>query len=373
MSGNTATSWQHPIALLSFNRPWMLERVLRSLKGQTRVVGQHHVHLFQDGAWNPFSGTSRASAEEIEACVAIFRTYFPDGTVHQAPCNMGIALNFERAEKFVFETLKAEIGIFFEDDLVLSPHYLDALGRLSEFALNERRVGYVAAYGDHHSPREEHSRRRRELVPMGHNWGFALTRRQWEWQREIVEGYLGLVRNCEYRQRPIRKIQDYFDKLGMPTASTSQDKAKEIAGAILGTVRIMCFPAYGHYIGETGEHYTPELYRQLDFGGTVLFDQAPEGFDFPSSRELDRMAERNQAALRAIGNAAVAISPQESLPPRLFVQTLYWGLLDRDPDPVGFKTFTEALDEGSMQPVEVLQTMMRSPEFLQKQAARSIG
>jgi hypothetical protein len=33
--------------------------------------------------------------------------------------------------------------------MILSPHYLAALTRLAKFALDNERVGYVAAYGNH--------------------------------------------------------------------------------------------------------------------------------------------------------------------------------------------------------------------------------
>lgn len=371
MPDSLAISLPAPIAIMSFNRPGMLERVLVSLKAQTLPVAEQRVHLFQDAARNPFGGTSRATEEDIAACIGVFHRHFPDGVVHEAPHNLGIALNFDRAERFFFETLGAELGIFFEDDMVLSPHYLDALERLSAFALAEEKVGYVAAYGNHRALPEEHARRRREIVPMEHNWGFALTRRQWNRQRDIVDGYLALLRNVEYRKRPIGRIREYFAKLGLPALGTSQDKAKEVASAILGTARVMTFPTYGHYIGEIGEHFTTDLYEGLEFGNTVLFDQPPEAFDFPASEMVERMAQQAREALESSGNTHMIASSQERLPPRLFVQTLYWGVLNRDPDPSGFDSSVHALETGTLEPAEVLQNILNSSEFRRKSEPRN--
>ncbi|QDJ10824.1 Hypothetical protein HVPorG_02546 [Roseomonas mucosa] len=366
MPDSLAVSLPAPIAIMSFNRPGMLERVLVSLKAQTLPVAEERVHLFQDAARNPFGGTSRATEEDIAACVSTFRRHFPHGVVHEAPHNLGIALNFDRAERFFFETLGAELGIFFEDDMVLSPHYLDALERLSAFALAEEKVGYVAAYGQHHATPEKHRRFRHQIVPMGHNWGFALTRRQWKRQQEIVEGYLNFVRNRDYRNRPHNEIREYFARLGMPAAETSQDKAKEVACAIIGTARVMCFPTYGHYIGDIGEHYSPELYRQLEFDRTVLFNEAPVDFLFPDRLKLDEMVQSARATLhRLVGTEPVPNNslPPVSLPSELFVETLYEGLLGRKPDAAGQQAFTNVLESKVMQPAEVVQSIVASKEF----------
>lgn len=373
MPDSLTVSLPAPIAIMSFNRPGMLERVLVSLKAQTLPVAEQRVHLFQDAARNPFGGTSRATEEDIAACIGVFRRHFPDGVVHEAPHNLGIALNFDRAERFFFGTLGAELGIFFEDDMVLSPHYLDALERLSAFALAEEKVGYVAAYGDHRASPEEHGRLRRHIMPMGHNWGFALTRRQWERQREIVEGYLHFVRDCEYRYRPHDEIRSYFARMGMTTAQTSQDTAKEIANAVLGTARIMCFPAYGNYIGDIGEHYTPALYKALDFGRTILFGRAPDGFDFPTAQGLTDMIEDTRAQLRDPNRSSGVKVTSEHLPADLFVDTLYRGLLERQPDLAGFHNFTDALDKNSMQPVDVVRSIVGSAEFSTSYERRSFG
>lgn len=355
-----------PIAIMSFNRPLHLEKVLISLKAQTLAVAEKNVHLFQDGARSEFGECSRATPEEIAACIASFRRHFPNGVIHEVQTNLGIALNFERAERFFFEDIGSDLGVFLEDDLVLSPHYLDALYRISDFALNEDRVGYVAAYGMHNAPLDEQFRMRRSLVPMSYNWGFALTRRQWRRQREIVDGYLDLVRGGPYRQRPANRIQKYFASLGVPMFGTSQDAAKEAACAVLGAARLMCFPAYGHYIGDVGEHYTPDIYKSNGFAETVMFSEKPNDFDFPPPSELASMVADARKSLCNRERAKFLADTDEKIPTRLFLRTLYWGLLDREPDEVGYETFSVALDTGSMRPIEVLRGILESEEFLQK-------
>lgn len=269
-----------PIAVISYNRPDLLERFLASLKAQTVAVDPARVALFQDHG-DP--------AEE--ACVAVFRTAFPEGQVFQADTNLGVALNIDRAERYVFETLGAEVAYFFEDDLILGPHYLDALGQLADFALTEERVGYVAAYGDHRANLQEQIERNREVVPMDHIWGFALLRRQWERQKPIIEPYLDIIRQRPYRSRDNTAIRQYYRSLGYPWDITSQDAAKHIAGLVIGTVRIMSFACFGKYEGSEGLHMNPELFRQLGYSDTEVYAGKPD-FSLPSSEQIDQWIDR---------------------------------------------------------------------------------
>lgn len=269
-----------PIAVISYNRPDLLERFLASLKQQTVAVDPARVALFQDHG-DP--------AEED--CVAVFRAAFPEGAVFQAEQNLGVALNIDRAERHVFETLGADVAYFFEDDLILGPHYLEALGQLADFALNDERVGYVAAYGNHRASAEEQAERFREIVPMDHIWGFALLRRQWERQKPIIEPYLDIIRQRPYRERDHDAVKEYYRSLGYPSIVTSQDGAKHVASLVLGTIRVMSFACFAKYEGSEGLHMNPELFKQLGYSDMTVFEGTPD-FALPSSEQLDQWIER---------------------------------------------------------------------------------
>jgi hypothetical protein len=275
-----------PIAVISYNRPDLLQRFLESLKQQTVAVNPARVALFQD------------HGDPAEArCVEVFRAAFPEGEVFQADSNLGVALNIDRAERHVFETLGAEVAYFFEDDLILGPHYLEALGQLAEFALAEERVSYVAAYGAHRIDAAEQVARSTELVPMDHKWGFALTRRQWERQKPIIEPYLEIIRQRPYRQRDHAAIKAYYRKLGYGVAGTSQDGAKDVAGAVLGTAKLMSLACFARYEGRDGLHMRPELFEELGYGETEVFTGAP-AFTLPTSDQIDRWIAGMRESLR---------------------------------------------------------------------------
>src|ERR1041385_6908215 len=121
--------WRVPVAVMSFNRPHYLEPVLDSLAAQTALTGRA-IFLFQDNAVSPHSGKRYADDVDIARCVEMFHRIFPSGTVMLAEHNLGIARNFLRAEEFVFDACENDACYFFEDDMILSPHYLTMMDRI---------------------------------------------------------------------------------------------------------------------------------------------------------------------------------------------------------------------------------------------------
>ena len=100
-----------PIVIFAFSRPDYLRRLCASLRAQEGfAVEGRSVHLLQDGSRSPRSGVVYADPATIEASIAAFREAFPEGSVHAAPHNLGIAMNIQRGEELVFRELDAEVG-----------------------------------------------------------------------------------------------------------------------------------------------------------------------------------------------------------------------------------------------------------------------
>ena len=252
-----------PIVIFSFTRPDYLGRLCQSLKAQQGVaVTGRQVHLMQDGSRSPRSGVVYGDPALIERSIAVFREHFPDGTVHASPDNLGVAMNIQRGEEFVFQRLHAEIGYFFEDDLELGPWYLLMLEEIRRQLGPHPDVGYFAAYGDHAIPSDP---ARPGLVPLEHHWGFGLTRRCWEAMQPWLEPFLTVYAEVDYRARPdLRLVELYADKPVSHTAS-SQDVAKTMACADLGFARINTDVCYARYIGALGESFRPADFSVLGF------------------------------------------------------------------------------------------------------------
>jgi len=295
-SGAMGAGGLGPVVVMSFNRPHYLRETLVSLAAQPCVAaGLREVHLFQDGAVNFHSGTRHATDEAIEASIATFRDVFPAGTVHAPEANIGVALNFDRAERYVFLRRRFASACFFEDDMVLGPHYLATLQRFLDFAASPAShgmVGYVAAYGHHKASLEEQFRRRRDVLVLGHAWGYGVTREHWLKVREVIDPYIKIVSDCDYRQRPKGKIGGVHKSLGLAVRALSQDAMKMLATHWLGRVRLMPFVCNARYVGAEGVNFTPESWARRGYGNEQLFPEEQRDFAWPGRDALAVMLAR---------------------------------------------------------------------------------
>ncbi len=274
----------YPIAIIAFDRPKYFTQVLQSLRAQQGAdLANRPITLFQDGSFNELSQMERGAPADIAASVAAFRNFFPQARVGQSQTNIGVAENFDRAERWAFEALDAEAAIFLEDDLVLSPHYIRTIDRMLDMAIDDPRIGYVAAFGDWLAPLSTQRHNPGGLIPLKQNWGFGLTRHQWRKNQPFISEYHALLRGADYRQRPNRLIYDFFSRHGMRRSVSSQDNAKLIASTLTGGLCVNTTACLARYIGEIGLHSSAELYASKGFQHTALY---PEG-DFAIERLTD--------------------------------------------------------------------------------------
>jgi GT2 family glycosyltransferase len=264
--------YRAPIFIMSFDRPGYLAEVLDSLLTQEGCdIDGRAIYLFQDGGTNRFSGEIYATEDGIEDCIACFTSRFPQGTVCRSPDNIGIALNFERAERFGFENLAAPAVIFLEDDLVLSPQYIRIIDLLIDRYRDDERVGYVSAYGPHLNDLARQRRRQTWLVAMRANWAFGLFRRHWLAMRPRFKQYLALVETCDYRLRPAEAIFDLYESWGFGRQVSSQDRAKALICCLLDSACISTFVCNARYIGQNGLHMTTDMFERQRYSDTMVF------------------------------------------------------------------------------------------------------
>ena len=290
---------KYPTAIMSFDRPEYLRVVLRSLKAQTAQLADEDVFLFQDG-YRHKAGHDLTDPRRIEDSIKIFTEIFPASHVFYSEQNLGVAFNFDRAERFFFEQKNSESALFFEDDLVLSPFYIQALAHLVRSATAEPRLGYVAAYGVHQATLDVQREHSHELILMAHKWGFGLTKRQWLLQKPIMEPYLEILSRANYRDRDENAIRAYYAKLGFASRGTSQDAMKDVASAVLGTTKLMSYVCYGHYIGELGLHSDAASFSEQGYAQTQVYPELVE-FEPITEDMLTRWSkEQRRAGLEAL-------------------------------------------------------------------------
>lgn len=272
-----------PIAIIAFNRPDYLRIVLDSLAVQQGYdVGK--IGLFQDGVFNRISGRRYGSDDIIRHNVDTFLTRFPKGEVFVSDYNVGPALNFDRAERWLFETCDAEAGMLFEDDMEVSPHYLASLNAMLEMALEDGRVSYVACYGMVGTPLEKQSPPT-EYVPLWQHWGAGLTRKCWELNKPYIDSYVEVMSGYDYRFRDTVAIQRVFHGWGVHLHHSTQDVAKTAACVINKMVKLNTRAVLGRYIGATGLHIDPRRYKDVGFEKAVLWPGPILDFPKPTEKQ----------------------------------------------------------------------------------------
>jgi hypothetical protein len=282
-----------PVIIFAFSRPEYLRRLCASLKAQQGVVlRDEQVHLLQDGATSLKSGVTYGDPKLLQECVEAFYEYFPNGKVHAAPHNLGIAMNILRGEKLVFETLDEEVGYFFEEDLELGPCYLAMLERMRAMLRDHPSVGYFAAYGNH---RVESDPEAPKIVPLEHHWGFALTRRCWRALLPWLQPFYDIWSEIDYQSRPHLRIVEVYAQKKVASTQSSQDVAKTMGCAELGFARINTDVCYARYIGEKGQSFTAATFARLGYEKMHYATAMPAKGPVLTAEQVAEIAERKRA------------------------------------------------------------------------------
>ncbi|MBE9603276.1 hypothetical protein IAI18_00225 [Acetobacteraceae bacterium H6797] len=328
-----------PIVIFAFTRPDYLKRLCLSLKAQQGVtIPDNQVHLVQDGSRSPRSGLVYGDPALLEASVEAFREVFPEGHVHAAPHNLGIAMNLHRGEKLVFDTLKAEVGYFFEEDLELGPCYVAMLEKIRAAVGSNPKLGYFAAYGNH---RVDADPDRPGFIPLEHHWGFGLTRRCWRAMQPWLEPFHQVYKEVDYQGRPHLRIAELYQEKEVANMASSQDVAKTMAAADLGFARINTDVCYARYIGAKGESFRAESFEKHGYDRMTFATSLPAKFTPPSKELIERIAADKRAQCVAFRRNSYA-TELEAMRRRLYnpdvmvtkeqVDDLWRLLMDRVPD-----------------------------------------
>jgi hypothetical protein len=308
-----------PIAIMSFNRPDYLREVLASLASQRGVdLDPTRIFLFQDNWKNKYSDRTCCTVEQVEDSVRAFKEVFPQGSVHLSPDNIGVCENFLRAEKFIFEEMRADLAYFLEDDLVIAPDYLRTMKTIGDWAA-DKPVGYFACYGSLTASENEQRSRARTIRRLGHHWAFGLFRRHWLAMQPLMQPYYDMVVGIDYRNRPNQKILSLFQEAGILARVSSQDDVKKAITYFLGTAAVNTNFVLGRYIGASGIHMNPAAFEKSGYARTVWLDDVPTGFDFPDAGQIksmvdDELLSRRRDLERASQSAEAPPSPAAAPP-----------------------------------------------------------
>lgn len=268
------------MVLLTYNRFDYFRAVLDSILSQT-INGLHALDIYdfyisQDGC------SSRESPESVEQhkLISNYLTHFSETyqsiTTIKHENNLGIALHFDYVERLLFEEKQYDLVVFFEDDLVLAPGFMQMMDLMAEKFRDDPRIGMFSAFNPEPLTLTQQKERALSYTLMGHNWGFGLFRTFWLRRQIIIDNYLLLVRHHPYKQMPTKLVLKWMEQLGFSPSGPGQDHAKACATNSLGAVRIASVANFGIPIGSTGTNFNEELFVALNFDKIVPYDDIPE-------------------------------------------------------------------------------------------------
>lgn len=239
-----------PVNILAFNRPKYFEKVLQSLSSQTIQVDPARTTIWIDG-YKGSRDESRNRRDNTEKTMQLARKYLLGSNIVVREGNLGIAMQYRHAEAQSFNT-STDIAFFFEEDLVLSPYYLEALLDLEMKTRDFPQIGRIAAHG--YIKDRKDFKRTTGVARSFKTWGFGLRRSLYETSKPLVTQYYELLDGTAYYKRNDAAICSMLSSLGIEVHATSQDFVKGRIAAHLGFTGITTYSKLGTYIGRQGEH-----------------------------------------------------------------------------------------------------------------------
>ncbi len=278
------------ILLVSYNRPDCVSGLVSSLSKQN--AGDYRVravHLMQDGP-NPLRVED--DQEKIDQCIDVFRNHFPEGRVHAPKQNVGIVGNYSAVVNHMAATT-ADAVIVIEDDLELSPHYLNVMVQLLRYAETSRQVGMVSAKGLLGATQAMQQERSRALIPMGstwgvHRWGWGIVRETMAEYVPILKMYLDYATRLgfsdngdqERRARMYPHVARFINAMGFRQKSDGIeiDCIYDLAAVVLGRVNLCTYANFIRSVGARGIHYNDRLFEEISLNKSVFFNGPPPDF-----------------------------------------------------------------------------------------------
>lgn len=240
-----------PIVVLGFGRPDTLDRLLSALASQSLPIDAQQIHVVQDGVINPWSREKKIAFELSDAVYEVARRYLPETNVIRLKDNTGIGNATWTAYETGFETLDSEYAVFFEDDFLPGPHYLQALSMLHALMEAHPRIAFANALGQVYSLPIGGSA---TVVNQYHLWGALVSRRHWRAMLPDLAPYQALVAEVDFRDRPHDRILDWYRSMGLGYVETSQDCAIDAVASVQGRARINTRKAFGTIQRVDGAH-----------------------------------------------------------------------------------------------------------------------
>ncbi len=180
-----------PIALFVYNRPEHTRLTVEAL-GKNGLASESELFIFSDGPENEAAGEKVQKVREYIRTVRGFRKV----TITEKENNRGVANSIIAG----VSDLCARFGhvIVMEDDLVVSPHFLEYMNSALERYGSHDSVMQISGYM---YPIDLHAETDAVFMPFTTSWGWATWQRAWSRFDPLMQGYESLRRDQRLRRR----------------------------------------------------------------------------------------------------------------------------------------------------------------------------
>jgi hypothetical protein len=279
------------VIVTALGRPELLSQFAESLARQVGVQDLRlRVYLFQDSPIVPGGGAPIANPELCRRCPDVFLAQLPDAQLVSAETNLGIVGNTER----IFEHVKisdADAFVIFEEDLILSEHYLATIAQLLTQAAQNSLIGLVNGAHEQVRDLETQQQKPAAMVNMGqYKWGIGFDRRTYNRMGSYLDAYFAVCRKAGYRcngrdrLEVTRAAQRFFHELGFPRPlpGAAPDIALHVFSYLYLMHNISTWVCLAKYTGRAGLNFNPGSYDRMNLGAAQLYDRRVEAFDMPT-------------------------------------------------------------------------------------------
>jgi len=163
-----------PVAIFAYNRPWHLNVTLNSLKN-CYGASSTHLTIFIDGP------RKNSDLRKIKSCIKISKLYendFKSLMIFPSEKNKGCASSILDGIEKIF--LQNETVIVLEDDIQVSPQFLNYMNKSLDLYKNKENVLHINAYNHEiNTKRIKDANLRSVFLPIMFCWGWATWRDKW--------------------------------------------------------------------------------------------------------------------------------------------------------------------------------------------------
>jgi hypothetical protein len=246
-----ANTW--PIGIRLFNRPEHAERLLNSLKLQTKDLSATPIFVRIDGYQGSLDQEAGRPDRTAEVSNLV-KSYFPHALVNQYEQNHGIAeVNFALQDDAYSDT-SAEWSLFFEEDIVLQATYIEALHHMIalaqdveevvKVAIGQLNLGYIRVPVD---------KKRSQFYLAQGTKAFAERRSFFLERKNLTEIYLRTIAGRQYSSRDESEVFAALAESGIFTIMGNNDVVHDRITAAMKRLHITSPESLFTDVGVEGE------------------------------------------------------------------------------------------------------------------------